>query len=418
MQIKARGWRTAVVDRFCEGVSGAEPIQAQMGLLQTGADDTRRADVSPVKRRGWPAGGEDGREGLGRVPRRSVFASLVADLPGGSFAFVMATGIVSIATMRLGRGGIAGALFAVNLVAFALLWVLMLVRLVRHPAAVLGELRNHRTGAGFLTSVAATSILGNQFVLLASNREVAAALWLCSLALWVGLTYAFFVSMTIRPVKPPLAGGLDGAWLLTVVATEALAILATHVASVFSRPDIVVFVGLCLFLLGGGSYLILISLIVHRWLFEPMQPEQLTLPYWINMGAAAIAALAGARLVSIAGSDPLIAEIAQPIFAAVVLFWSIATWWIPLLVTLLVWRHIVHGIRPSFRMEYWSMVFPLGMYTAASWALSRQNGAEFLAVIPRVTLWIALAAWLLGFIGMIRHLWRLLHHAQTGFRAC
>jgi tellurite resistance protein TehA-like permease len=356
-----------------------------------------------------PAGDEDGREGLSR----SAFATLVFDLSGGSFAFIMATGIVSIAAMRLGRGEVAAGLFAVNLVAFPLLWVLMLIRLARHPAAVLGELRNHRTGAGFLTVVAATSILGDQFVLFASNRDVAAVLWLASLTLWVGLIYAFFVAITVKPVKPPLATGLDGAWLLTVVATEALAVLATHVSSVFSRPDIVVFVGLCLFLLGGVFYLILISLIVHRWLFEPMRPEQLTPPYWINMGGAAIATLAGVRLGSIAGADPLTARIAQFIDAATVLFWAIATWWIPLLVTLLVWRHLVRGIRPSIRLEYWSMVFPLGMYTAATWALSRQSGAEFLAVIPRLGVWIALASWLFGFGAMMQHLWRLLHGKRS-----
>jgi tellurite resistance protein TehA-like permease len=71
--------------------------------------------------------------------------------------------------------------------------------------------------------------------------------------------------------------GLDGTWLLTIVATEAIAVLATHVSGVLSQPDIVLFVSLCLFLLGGVLYLILISLIFQRWLFEPMQPEQLTL---------------------------------------------------------------------------------------------------------------------------------------------
>ena len=167
------------------------------------------------------------------------------------------------------------------------------------------------------------------------------------LALWVGLIYAFFVAMTVKRVKPPLATGLDGTWLLTVVATEAMAILATHVLGVFSRPDIVVFVGLCLFLLGGALYLILISLIVHRWVFETMRPEQLTPSYWINMGAAAITTLAGARLLSIAGTNPLTAGIAQLIEASTVLFWALATWWVPLLVTLLIWRHMVHGIRPS-----------------------------------------------------------------------
>jgi tellurite resistance protein TehA-like permease len=288
----------------------------------------------------------------------------------------------------------------------------MFVRVFRHPAAVVSELSNHRTGAGFLTVIAATSILGDQLALLAASRQVAAALWVGSLALWFGLVYAFFFAMTIKPVKPPLALGLDGTWLLAVVATQAIAILADHVSGVFSRPDIVVFVGLCFFLLGGVLYLILNSLIVQRWLFEPMRPEQLTPPYWINMGAAAITTLAGARLVSIAGANPLTTALTQLIEAATVAFWVIATWWVPLLVALLIWRHIVHRIRPSFRLEYWSMVFPLGMYTAATWALSRQDGAQFLAVIPGVCIWIALASWLLGSVGMARHLSRLSRREQ------
>jgi tellurite resistance protein TehA-like permease len=170
-----------------------------------------------------------------------------------------------------------------------------------------------------------------------------------SLVLWVGLIYVVFVAMTIKRVKPPLTTGLDGTWLLTVVATEAIAILATHVTGEFSRTDIVVFVSLCLFLLGGVLYLILISLIVQRWLFESMRPEQLIPSYWINMGAAAITTLAGARLLSIAGTDPLTAGIAQLIEASTVLFWALATWWVPLLVTLLIWRHMVHSLGSNGR---------------------------------------------------------------------
>jgi ABC-type uncharacterized transport system YnjBCD permease subunit len=82
----------------------------------------------------------------------------------------------------------------------------------------------------------------------------------------------------------------------------------------------VVFVALCFFLLGGVLYLTVISLIVQRWLFEPMQPEQLTPSYWINMGAAAITTLAGARLLSVVGADPLTATLTQLIEAVTVLF--------------------------------------------------------------------------------------------------
>ena len=79
---------------------------------------------------------------------------------------------------------------------------------------------------------------------------------------------------------------------------------------------------------------------------------------------------------------------------------------------LLIWRNVVHRIPLSLGLEYWSMVFPLGMYAAATWALSNQKGAEFLAVIPRVCIWIALASWLFGFVGMIRHLLRLCRRGQ------
>jgi hypothetical protein len=120
-----------------------------MGRLQTAADDTGLGRVSPVECQRFPADDEDDRRGLNRRSLRSAFAALVLDLPGGSFAFVMATGIVSIAAMRLGRGEVAAALFAINLIAFPLLCVLMLVRLFRHPTTVLTELRNHRTGPGF-----------------------------------------------------------------------------------------------------------------------------------------------------------------------------------------------------------------------------------------------------------------------------
>jgi hypothetical protein len=50
-------------------------------------------------------------------PRLAAVARLIRDLPGGSFAFVMATGIVSIADGLIGLGGFATLLLAINLVA-------------------------------------------------------------------------------------------------------------------------------------------------------------------------------------------------------------------------------------------------------------------------------------------------------------
>ena len=212
-------------------------------------------------------------------PGLAAVALLIRDLPSGSFAFVMATGIVSIADDLVSRGGVAEILFAINLIAFPVLSVALLLRLVRYPSAFLTELRDDRRGPGLLTIIAGTSVFGDQIRLLTSHQSVAAGLWLAALAIWTCLIYCLFAVATLKPVKLSFGGGFDGNWLLAVVATQSLAILGTGVKEAFSTPEIIVFTSLCLFLLGAVFYLIIITLILYRWLFAEMRPEQLT-PSW------------------------------------------------------------------------------------------------------------------------------------------
>jgi len=47
------------------------------------------------------------------------------------------------------------------------------------------------------------------------------------------------------------------------------------------------------------------------------------------------------------------------------------------------------------------MVFPLGMYVAATWRLSEALPMAPLAVLARVSLPIALAAWIAALVGMV-----------------
>jgi tellurite resistance protein TehA-like permease len=62
---------------------------------------------------------------------------------------VMATGIVSIAMHLLGQAVLARALLAVNAALYAGLWALTLLRLARHRARLVADLRDHERGPGF-----------------------------------------------------------------------------------------------------------------------------------------------------------------------------------------------------------------------------------------------------------------------------
>jgi tellurite resistance protein TehA-like permease len=160
-----------------------------------------------------------------------------------------------------------------------------------------------------------------------------------------------------------------------------------------------------MFLLGCMHYLLLITLIFYRFTFVSLTSAALTPPYWINMGAVAITTLAGARLILAAQDWALLNDLLPFIKGFTLFFWAAGTWWIPLLLTLGVWRHVYKRFPLRYDPQYWGMVFPLGMYTVCTFQLAKAIRFEPLLVIPRYFFFIALAAWLTAFFGFI---WSLL----------
>jgi hypothetical protein len=94
--------------------------------------------------------------------RHSVTAEAkwLRDFFPGYFALVMGTGIVAVAAQQLGYRLFAWPLFVIALLAYAVLGIILLARLVRFPRAVLADFASHERGPNFLTIVAATGVLG------------------------------------------------------------------------------------------------------------------------------------------------------------------------------------------------------------------------------------------------------------------
>lgn len=338
---------------------------------------------------------------MSRLTGRSVATSL----PPNVFAMVMATGIVSLAAAGSGHRIVGLGLFVLNVLLYLFFLTALVVRIAIVRETVLADMTDHAKAPGFFTMVAGPCVLGSQCVVLGGRTEVAALLLGVGLLHWVALSYVMLPRLMTSETKPIPERGLSGAWLLVVVGTQAISVLASLIAyKTTDCPEWIIFASLSFWLAGSMIYFWIMSQIFHRILFLPLAAEQLTPPYWINMGAMAIATLAGARLVLLADRFSILAELLPFVKGMTLLFWATATWWIPILIALGVGRHIRQRFPLSYDHSYWAAVFPLGMYTVATRTMSDALRLPFLKPIPDAFVWIALAAWAAVMIGFMRWL--------------
>ncbi len=338
---------------------------------------------------------ERGRRAHGPLDRAA------AGLHPAYFALVMATGIVSLAASIEGYAALARLMVWLNVLFFAALWMLTLLRLARHRSCVLSDLADHNKSVGFFTMVPAACVLGTQALLIAESPAAAWGLWVFGAAVWALLTYGIFTILIVKPSKPALADGLNGGWLVSVVATQAVSVLAAQLAGHGgTRTEAMLFVALVLWLGGAMLYVWIIALIFYRYMFFPFKPSDLAPPYWINMGAMAISTLAGATLLVAGARSPVVQSVVPFVRGATLLFWATATWWIPMLLILGVWRHIIKKFPLRYDPLYWGAVFPLGMYSVATARMNAAMDLPILSNVPAVAFYVAIGAWTLAVIGL------------------
>src|SRR5260370_5286032 len=224
--------------------------------------------------------------------KNGKISEAAANLFQGYFALVMASGILSIAAHLLNMKPVAWTLLILNLAAYAILGLLLVIRLVRFFPCVAADLADHVRGPGFFTVVAGTCVLGSQLLIVAGWEKSASVLWIIGLLLWTLIMYAFFALVTVRESKPPIESGLSGVWLIAVVATQSISVLGTLLAGQFGkyRESLLLF-SLCMFLLRCMHYSLLLTLIFYRFTFVNLTTAPLPPPFSLTIAPFAITTL-------------------------------------------------------------------------------------------------------------------------------
>ena len=331
----------------------------------------------------------------------------IHNLYPGYFALVMGTGIISNAALYLGHRTLSDFLLVVNLVAFPVLVLGSATRATRFTRAFWEDLTNPRLVFSFFTIVAAADVFGLQFGL-RGYTDPAIALWLFALVIWTLLGYLSFGVLTFLNTESG-ADLVHGGWLIAIVGTESLVLLGAALAPHFGAFTPLAFVTIyALWGIGIVFYGIFITLFSYRLFFLRVQPADITPLFWVVMGAAAISTNAGSSLILTDPDMPFLLALCTFVDGTTLILWAWSTWWIPLLVFFGVWKHLIRKEPIAYHAMYWSVVFPLGMYTLATYRLSLAADFPLLQLVPRIMIWVSLGAWTLTMIGTLAAIWRVL----------
>jgi len=325
-----------------------------------------------------------------------LLARALATLDPGYFAWVMASGIVSVGTGLLGYWVLSAVVLWVAVAAFCGLVLAYIARALWWPSFFQRSLEDPSVALAYFTFVAGADVLGVRFVM-AHRAGVSAGLGLSAAVAWAVLNYGLPWSVVARAHRPVLRD-FNGTWLIWVVGTQSLSIVAASLApsaSTRAQARYLAEASTCLWGVGVVLYIVLVTIIVLRLMVVEVTPREMGPAYWIAMGATAISVRAAAGLLALPGSAggfPT-AELRPFVLGFSVVLWSFGSWWIPALVLFGLWRHLLRHFPLTYEPRLWSMVFPLGMYTVASYTLGRAGRFTFMVTIAKIWVWVAVAAW-------------------------
>jgi tellurite resistance protein TehA-like permease len=322
------------------------------------------------------------------------------------FAAVMATGILSIGARDHGYRWISDTLGVVatcGLVFLVALVILAAVVPVSGRRNVRWNLTDPDVTLRLFTFVAACAVIDSR---LSSNVSVLRVLGAVALSSWLVLIVLSARNMASHRWAA-LRDQTRGAWELASVGTSGLAIVMAQLARHTGHRWWLT-IALPVWVAAIAIYGLMTWLMLWRAVNERQDRDGFEPDSWILMGGLAIATLAGDNIHALAP-----AWLAGPVLVGTVVTWVVATLWIPPLIYFGLQRISQGPDTLRFAGVWWALVFPLGMYSAATYAMAAEIRQGSLLTVSLVFFWDALAAWLIVVVAGVLRLWRALSSADA-----
>jgi len=308
------------------------------------------------------------------------------------FAVVMATGIVSIGAHDHHYPGVSDTLVVLAALSLGVLATAMVV-IARQRRKPFWEFNDPDVTLRLFTFVAACAVLGTR---VSGNLAALRVLGAVALSAWLVLAALTARNMAAR-AWTTLRDSARGAWELASVGTSGLVIVMSALCGDTGHRWWLL-AAVPLWAAAIGVYALMTGLILWRAVAERQHNEGFAPDSWIMMGALAIATVAGEKLHEQVGGSA-----AGAVRTIIVITWTLATLWIPPLIYLGL-RHINQQTDVlHVTGAWWSLVFPIGMYSVATDDMAVELGARCLQTISLVFFWDAFALWLIVVVaGLLR----------------
>lgn len=313
----------------------------------------------------------------------------------------MGSGIVSISLQLCGYFTASIVLLCIAAVSYVALVVLNIWRLIGHRAAMGKDFYDVRQSFGFFTFVAGTGVLGSRLAV-SGWWNTAVILLIVAAISWLALGYLVPVFAVLGKAKRPIFKDANGSWFVWVVGAQSVAVLAATLEPHLEQArDALAMTAVFAWSLGVVLYVAVAVFVALHLMSYRLDPREFNPPYWVSMGALAITVVAAARIAEMA-SSPMVDVTRGLVAGLAVLFWCFATWLIPALFGIGIWRHVIRNVPLVYEPGLWSIVFPLGMYSVAGIYLGRVNNLPFVETVGSAWMWVAVTAWILTFVAMLR----------------